>query len=130
MTDAPSVFQFLDDPHSFREPAALVVRVPAKARGKEKLLDVLSRGLRLPKYFGRNWDALEECLRDLSWLSEFEQVVIVHEGLPFARGGDHLPIYLELLRDAVTERRSGAKSTLEVIFPSAVREVVETSGAA
>jgi hypothetical protein len=125
MNDATSVFQFVDDPHAFRDPAALVVRVPAKARGKEKLLDVLSRGLRLPKYFGRNWDALDECLRDLAWLGDVERVVIVHEGLPFARGGDHLPIYLDLLRDVVNERKSGANPSLEVVFPSAIREFVE-----
>lgn len=36
-------------------------------RGKSELLDALGRALDLPDYYGGNWDALEECLLDLSW---------------------------------------------------------------
>ena len=32
---------------------------------KEQLLNALATALRLPKHFGHNWDALEECLVDL-----------------------------------------------------------------
>jgi len=34
-------------------------------RTPERLFDELSSSLDLPDYFGRNWDALDECLRDL-----------------------------------------------------------------
>lgn len=30
---------------------------------KDELLALLGRALRLPPYYGNNWDALEECLR-------------------------------------------------------------------
>ena len=131
MSDAASSFLFVDDPHAFRDAAALIVRVPAKARGKEKVLNVLSRGLRFPKYFGGNWDALDECLNDLSWLEGVTSVVLVHEGLPFLRGGEQLSTYLALVRDVVVARKAAEKQpSLAVVFPTAVRDVVEGVDAA
>jgi RNAse (barnase) inhibitor barstar len=34
---------------------------------KRRLLSVLARELAFPAYFGANWDALADCLTDLSW---------------------------------------------------------------
>jgi RNAse (barnase) inhibitor barstar len=34
---------------------------------KDALLDALSEQAQFPAYFGRNWDALVDCLRDRSW---------------------------------------------------------------
>lgn len=46
-----------------------VFQVDAKqAESKETLLRAFATTLYFPDYFGNNWDALEECLRDLSWL--------------------------------------------------------------
>jgi RNAse (barnase) inhibitor barstar len=37
-------------------------------KSKQELLGTFSDALNFPEYFGENWDALEECIRDLSWL--------------------------------------------------------------
>jgi hypothetical protein len=39
----------------------------AVVKSKEELLKTLAEALRFPKWFGGNWDALEDCLSDLSW---------------------------------------------------------------
>lgn len=119
MSIAPGTFLFRDDPAAFSAEGALVVRIPAKARGKQKLLGVLAAKLRFPSYFGHNWDALDECLRDLSWLGDQQRVVIVHEALPLAPGGDSLAIYQGILADAVAIHRDrGTPPRLEVVFPA------------
>ncbi|MBV9189028.1 MAG: barstar family protein [Betaproteobacteria bacterium] len=43
---------------------------------KENLFDSLARALAFPDWFGRNWDALEDVLGDLSWRKGDGHVVI------------------------------------------------------
>jgi len=35
-----------------------------KVMGKEGLLDLISKVMNFPDYFGKNWDALNDCLTD------------------------------------------------------------------
>jgi RNAse (barnase) inhibitor barstar len=69
-----------------RRPAAEVA-ADATARGadahvlgpaasKAELLAAFARALRFPDWVGRNWDALADALRDLSWLPEGPHVVV------------------------------------------------------
>lgn len=44
---------------------------------RDELLDEFAHGLDFPQYFGRNWDALEDCLTDLEWLSAEAFVLII-----------------------------------------------------
>lgn len=45
---------------------------------KERLLAALGQALRFPDYYGDNWDALEECLADLSWHQGPLRLAITH----------------------------------------------------
>ncbi len=96
-----------------RQEGKLVVWVPRGVRSKEKLFGVLSRALRFPRYFGWNWDALEECLCDLSWLPAETQIVIAHECLPFG-DGENRRIYFEIL-NAVTQNRADGRKVEVVV---------------
>lgn len=50
------------------------------ARNKDSLLDALAAALRFPDWFGQNWDALDDCLADLSWLPAVGYVVLLERG--------------------------------------------------
>lgn len=43
---------------------------------KEALLEAIARSLEFPGWFGGNWDALEDCLTDLSWRKGSDRVVM------------------------------------------------------
>jgi RNAse (barnase) inhibitor barstar len=114
-------FVLIDDPTTFRDVAALIVRVPRGIRSKEKLFGIYANSLRLPKYFGRNWDALEECLRDLSWLPPTQAIAIIHQDLPFGPGGENRAIYLDVLRDVLDHWSVANSRSVQVIFPSTAK---------
>lgn len=38
-----------------------------RARNKASFLQAATAAMHFPGYFGRNWDAFEECINDLSW---------------------------------------------------------------
>ena len=48
---------------------------------RQPVFDAFSRALGFPDWFGRNWDALEDCLTDLSWRPA-EGYVLLLEGDP------------------------------------------------
>ena len=117
----PRGFIFMDSPADIHDPAAVVVRMPRGIRSKEKLFAIFADKLRFPRYFGKNWDALEECLRDLSWLPTNQPIAIVHEDLPFGAGGPNRGIYLDLLRSVLEHWSATGNRTVQVVLPAAVQ---------
>ena len=91
---------FFGPPEAMPDEESLVAEIPASIRSKQKLLRVLAEQLQFPAYFGYNWDALEECLRDLSWLPA-GNVQIHHRDLPLPPGSPDRQTYLQILH-AVT----------------------------
>ena len=64
-------------------------------RGKEALMARIAGTLAFPSWFGANWDALEDCLTDLSW-HEGQGHVLVFEGFQFLPA-DELGVLLDVL---------------------------------
>jgi hypothetical protein len=114
------MFEFVDDLTGFRAPDWVVVRLPGRLSRKQDLLRALAVGLKFPGYFGYNWDALEECLDDLSWLGQQTRIVILHKYVPL-RDDEQRRTYCSILRQAV----ASGKHSLRVIFPQSAREEIE-----
>lgn len=125
MTWPGSPFRF-DHPGPEVSPS-LAAEMPAGIKTKEALLDELHRRLRFPDYFGHNWDALEDCMRDLSWLPP-GPVVLMHHDVPLAGDTASQKTYLSILRDTVEKRgevQGGMRfRDLVVVFPPGSQEQV------
>ena len=52
----------------------------AGASDKEALMERIARALEFPRWFGGNWDALEDCLSDLSWSGAAGHVLLIEGG--------------------------------------------------
>jgi RNAse (barnase) inhibitor barstar len=75
-----------DDIESAAKAAGLVVvRIDlARLASKTGLLGRAARALKFPEWFGKNWDALNDCLTDLSWLQGNGWVIIFENSKGFA----------------------------------------------
>lgn len=112
-----------------------VLEVPAGIQSKGELLETLARVGQFPGYFGGNWDALLDCLRDFNWVHE-KKIVIMHSDLPLRTNSEDCRNYLEILREATKDwmRPIGQPSPantsafpdheLRVLFPADERSAV------
>jgi hypothetical protein len=103
----------------------LVVQIPATVRSKTALLQLISQQLKFPVYFGWNWDALSDCLRDLHWLDEVKRVRIIHEAVPFLPGWKKRGIYLNLLQEVVLSWNANPGIQIEALFPTSTQAEVQ-----
>ena len=120
-----NLFDFED--HSRAEGSLqYAVEIPDGISKKAELFRVLCELLRFPKYFGFNWDALSDCLRDFEWIQR-HRVVLVHKDLP------SLPLYqlityLWILDDAIKYWNDEGGHSLEVVFPLIARSKIDGLG--
>jgi hypothetical protein len=77
-----------------RGSALSFVRIPYAE--KEALLKNLAAALEFPQWFGGNWDALEDCLSDLSWRKAAGHVLLFEQAKP----GDDLGVLIDVLQSS------------------------------
>ena len=75
--------------------------------GKAGLLEALGWALEFPDYYGANWDALEECLLDMSWREGPIALYIRHAD---ALAPDLLGTLLEICADAAAAWREEGRA--------------------
>ena len=71
----------------------------------------MARALAFPDWFGGNWDALEDCLSDLSWRTAAGHVLVLR-AYP---QGDALGVLIDVLR-ATAEYWAGRKRPFFAVF--------------
>lgn len=72
----------------------------AGAAGKEALMERMARALEFPHWFGGNWDALEDCLADLSWSAAAGHVLLIEGAAQLP--DDERGILVDILAAAAT----------------------------
>lgn len=97
-------------------PNDYIAKVPAGISSTEDLFQTLYNVLELPGYFGFNWNALSDCLRDFHWINSYK-IIIQHEDLPALKPQD-LYLYLEILHEAKTDWKHSKEHLLTITFPT------------
>jgi RNAse (barnase) inhibitor barstar len=93
---------------------------------KDLLLDYLARAMAFPEYFGRNWDALDECMNDLSWW-DARGFVLVYEraDILLAHSPKDFETLIQIVADASTSWYvEGTPFHVIITGPSSVAQAV------
>ena len=109
-----NIFIYVHDAKRYIVNDAFVARISVRIETSKQLFEHLDSTLNLPGYFGLNWDALYDCLRDFHWIEQ-HKIVIIHDQFPLLKQSD-AAMYLSVLHDAVLDWKSGEEHSLEVIF--------------
>ncbi|ANQ86400.1 hypothetical protein dqs_3379 [Azoarcus olearius] len=73
----------------------------AACADKAEVLRAFETAFALPDWFGHNWDALSDCLADLSWLQRPGYLLLAQGGSGLrTRSPETLDTLLDILRDA------------------------------
>ena len=81
----------------------------AQVTDKEAFLEAVGKALNFPDWYGHNWDALADCLTDLSWMAADGYVIILEHSDGFAEAAPtDFAMALSVFQDAAdTWREEG-----------------------
>lgn len=76
-----------------------------RMRSTRALFREFAAGLQFPDYFGRNWDALEECLVDLSWLPPGPYAIVIVQATELLTDAqpEEFTVFLRLIENVAAE---------------------------
>jgi hypothetical protein len=118
-----SAFSFDSEGLNLNPKTDFIAKIRRGLPDRSALFEVLRRELHFPHYFGDNWDALSECLRDLSWI-QHRRVVTLHEDLPLS-GTKEAAVYLEILSQCARDWKTKEDHEFMAIFPLEVRDAID-----
>jgi RNAse (barnase) inhibitor barstar len=132
MSTSKPTFVFADNLSSIATDQDFLLKVPSGVESTADLFSWYQKEARFPDYFGRNWDAFLDCLRDFSWI-EKKRIIIAHADVPLSGNEKELRTYLEILATVVDDWKEVKEGPLAehprempffehelvVIFPSA-----------
>lgn len=96
-----------------------VVEIPAGISDKNFLFTFYSRAFHFPDWFGYNWDAFLDCLRDVR--DSFSLITIRHSDIPFLSSPKDKEVYLCILLLTCTLH----KDNVIVKFPNELLDEID-----
>lgn len=124
LLELSEAFMFIyDNLENIESKSSLIVVLNESISSKRILLEKISMSLKFPPYFGENWDALNDCLNDLSWITE-KDIDIIHRDIPKLEMSDLL-IYISILQEVLINWDDNKQHKINVYFHIDMKEYIE-----
>lgn len=107
-----------------KELRSKIVVIKEDIQNKRELFDLYSTQLNFPEYFGKNWDALYDCMIDLSWINE-DIIIIIHNDIPLENNTFEKNKYIQLLIDVLSFWDNKNNHLLKIAFPKVFESEIE-----
>lgn len=94
--------------HDIRQPEGRAGECVWQIDGREcttrdALFAEFSKQLRFPDYFGKNWDAFDECISSLEWLPCQSHFILIKHAESLLKLGRDLSVLLKILQSSAGE---------------------------
>ncbi|MES2354907.1 MAG: barstar family protein [Pseudomonadota bacterium] len=100
-----------------------------KLTKKEQFLNHAALAMHFPEYFGDNWDALEDCLTDLSWIDANNYLVAYdHTDIFAEHAPQHFDTVLEIFKESAEFWHGQGKSMIILLRGKHKIKGLETIG--
>ena len=99
-----------------------IVHMSSCVTNKDELFKDLVEKLKFPDYFGYNWDAVWDLLRDFYWIPE-KKIIIVYEEETHLEPGLQ-DEYFKLLIEASEDWKENEDHFLQIVFPDKLAEKI------
>ncbi len=130
-----SNFIFFTDP-PWGDEVVYRTLIPSSIKSTHVFFKYAASLLQIGGYFGFNWHALDEILRDFEWIKEYD-IDIIHDGLPTLDDEGDLQLYLGMLSDAVDFWKGQGidgelaqtrkyQHKLNIYFPEECKNIIES----
>ncbi|WP_313626501.1 barstar family protein [Kosakonia sp.] len=116
-------FKFYEKYPSLDISQVFCARIDPEIRLSSELLKSFYYLLWFPGYFGFNWDALNDCLCDFSWIDS-KKIAIIHEKIPELPDEEKV-IYLDILNHAILSWKEDNTHDFDVYFKQEDKKNIE-----
>jgi hypothetical protein len=123
-TDEPNFLFYLDDLAFNLQGLCFIGVLPKNLTTTKSLLEAIAQEMRFPDYFGKNWNALIDCLSCVDEVVPADVFALVHQDLPLADDLEELQIYIEVLRDCCRRMDYYSDKQLLIVFPLASLDLI------
>ena len=115
-------FKYINKPSSYTPNFGLTIHLTGIST-KAHLFEQLNVKLKFPEYFGHNWDALYDCLKDFHWIEQ-KDILIVHDEVPQIDYESFIS-YVLMLHDAIQDWEKDDLHKLFIVFPVECESEIE-----